>query len=323
MAPFTVTVVTAAKHPPLTPADYLVTGLEKVEPAFAKFEGRMYAGLVPTTLFGTDDDSDDDDGALMFWLYAPSNPVHRDSLVVWLNGGPGCSSLGGMLFENGPVTVGRKPAGFFGIDPLDPLEYNPHSWTHATAMLYVEQPHGTGFAKGIVPQNETDVGRDFYHFLQNLFAIFEHGDDDFSIPAAAVTAPDLRAKNLYFFGESYAGMFVPSIAHYIHRRNQERKLPHIHLSGIGLGNGWMDATVQGPAVIDYAWWHGMIDTATVKAMKQEWKNCKDGSSHQPKPFHTFTVPDECGIMAAVLQAAGMGAVDWGGPNAYDVTTWDP
>lgn len=310
------------------PQDYLVRGLELVEPAFAKFEGSMYAGLIPTNLFGDEKNDDADDGTLMFWLFAPDKPIYTDTLVVWLNGGPGCSSLGGNLFENGPVTIPRYPAGFIGIDPLVSLEYNPYAWTNATAIMYVEQPHATGFSTGPMPQNETDVGRDFYHFLQNLFAVFDG--------SAADSNTDWRTKKLNLFGESYAGMYVPSIAHYIHERNLEMgekqqqhrddDVPyyyHVNLAGIALGNGWMDALVQGPAVIDYAFWHGMIDTATVKALKQEWENCKDGAGHQPHPFHSFTVPDECGILEAVMEAAGMGAVTWGTPNAYDVTTWDP
>jgi carboxypeptidase D len=222
--------------------------------------------------------------------------------------------VGGSMFENGPVTIGRYPAGYFGIDPQVPLQSNVYAWTNATAIMYVEQPHGTGFSTGPVPTNETDVSRDFYHFLQNLYTIFDGSDHDW------------RQKQLYFFGESYAGMFVPSIAHYIYKQNMDRNKNghrHINLAGIALGNGWMDAQVQGPAVIDYAWWHGMIDTSTVKALKNEWENCKSGVGHQPHPFHKFTIPDECGIMGAVLQAAGMGVVDWGTPNAYDVTTWDP
>jgi hypothetical protein len=92
-----------------------------------------------------------------------------------------------------------------------------------------------------------------------------------------------------------------SIAYYIHEQNKQNRRPRIHLSGIALGNGWIDARVQGPAVIDYAYWHGMIDSATHRAMHAEWDNCKDGSPQDP-PFHDFTVPDECGIMAQVLLA---------------------
>lgn len=184
--------------------------------------------------------------------------------------------------------------------------------------MYVEHPHGTGFTRGASPNNETEVGRDFYNFLQNLYTIFDNVDN-----GESDATPNLRSRKLSFFGESYAGMYVPSIAYYIHQQNKLEQHPHINLWGIALGNGWIEAKIQGPAVVEYAWWHGMIDATTVAAMMQEWENCRDGSAPQPKPFHPFTTPDECGIMGAVMKAAGVGVVDWGGPNAYDVTTWDP
>jgi len=183
------------------PEDYLVQGLADIEPAFAPFQGKMYAGLVPTTLYGQESSSSssssgsDEPGNLMFWLFAPDQPVYDDSLVIWNNGGPGCSSMSGALFENSPVTIKRYPAGFFGIDPTVPLEYNPFAWTNATMMMYVEHPHETGFTSGPFPRNETEVGRDFYYFLQNLFTIFD----------GAGHGMDLREKRLSFFGESYAG----------------------------------------------------------------------------------------------------------------------
>lgn len=63
-------------------SDLRVRGLEDVEPAFGLFEGEMYAGLLPM-------DNDDRTGNLMFWLFAPEKPSDTDSLVIWLNGGPG------------------------------------------------------------------------------------------------------------------------------------------------------------------------------------------------------------------------------------------
>lgn len=63
------------------PKDYLVRGLEKIEPAFESFQGQMYAGLVSTQLYDEDND-DDDGGALMFWMFLPDEPAHDDSLTV-------------------------------------------------------------------------------------------------------------------------------------------------------------------------------------------------------------------------------------------------
>jgi carboxypeptidase C (cathepsin A) len=306
----------------MTKDDFLVRDLDKIEPVYKTFDGIMYAGLIPTTPFTTLKTNETTekrkkkkkDGKLMFWLFEPIAPTYDNTLVIWLNGGPGCSSLGGCLFENCPVTIPLHPAGFFGTDQ-DPaiLQPNPYAWTNATRMMYVEQPHGTGFSTGPFPTDEDDLSRYFYHFLQNFYSIF--GDD-------------LRSKDLYFFGESYAGMYVPSIAHYIHQRNKERIDPHINLSGIGLGNGWMDARVQGPAVIDYAYWHGIIDSNTAKSMHNEWDNCQEGKAvefggDQYTEFHEFTTPDECGIMGAIIEAAGAHQVPWGLPNAYDISTWDP
>jgi hypothetical protein len=63
-------------------SDLRVQGLEEIEPAFGLFEGEMYAGLLPM-------DNGDRTGNLMFWLFAPEEPSITDSLVIWLNGGPG------------------------------------------------------------------------------------------------------------------------------------------------------------------------------------------------------------------------------------------
>lgn len=290
---------------------FLVKGLEKMEPAFASFKGDMYAGLLPTSTSWGDAEREGEKGALFFWLFEPTSPAVDDSLVVWLNGGPGCSSFVGLLFENGPVTVPLMAAGSPFSADSPPLIPNQFSWTKSTRILYVEQPVGTGFSYGPEPQDETDVSRDFYYFLQNLYEVF----------------PDLRPKELFIFGESYAGMYVPSMAHDIYKRNQRQSADHqINIAGIGVGNGVIDARVQGPVVIDYAWWHGMIDSTTRQALHAEWHSCMNGDgSPQAPPLHPFTIPDECGMMNAVLYASGKGARADGslpGPNTYDVTTWD-
>ena len=281
-------------------SEYLVEGLEHIEPAFAKFDGSMYAGLIPF-------DWKERQGNLMFWLFLPHKPSNEESLVMWLNGGPGCSSFdAGVAFENGPVKIPSRPAGYCCSSTEDPLEYNKYAWTHMAPMLYLEQPAGTGFSDGPEPHTEKDLAGDMHSFLENFFVIFD----------------DMLAKRLFIFGESYAGMFVPSIARQIYLKNQEDSTVTINLAGIALGNGWMDAQMQGPTVIDYAWWHGMIDTTTRTLLHGEWEKCISPGNRMGAPLHQFTVPDECGIMAAVLQAAGKGLLSNRAPNTYDVTTWD-
>jgi carboxypeptidase C (cathepsin A) len=74
-------------------------------------------------------------------------------------------------------------------------------------MLYLEQPAGTGFSDGPEPQDEEDLAGDVHSFLQNFFTIFQE--------------EDLHTKQFHIMGESYAGMFVPSIAHTIYLKNQD------------------------------------------------------------------------------------------------------
>jgi carboxypeptidase C (cathepsin A) len=298
----------------LTPSDFHVQGLEEIEPAFAFFKGDMYAGVLPIAHAG---DEDDETGEYMFWLFEPTAPLvqDEDSLLVWFNGGPGCSSLSaGLFFEMGPVTTPLHPAGTL-TQPDEvhaPLQPNPHSWAHAVNVLYVEQPVGVGFSRGPhEPRNETQVGAAFDGFLQHFVEVFA----------------SYQSSKIFLVGESYAGFYVPSMAYFIHQRNKAGRPTgehEIQLGGIALGNGWVDPLIQGGTVIDYAWWHGMIDSVTRKTLYREWYHCILQTESEPQSFHPFTVPDECGIMASVMKAAGSGLLPRGlAPNAYDVTTFDP
>lgn len=282
-----------------TPSDYLVKGMEKIQPAYAQFEGKMYAGLIPSSHGGRF-------GEMMFWLFKPHEQSVENTLTLWLNGGPGCSSFNcGVMMENSPVTQPLHDAGYCCLQPTPDLSYNNHSWTRATTMLYVEQPIGTGFSRGHpLPENEHDVASDLYEFMQNFYSVFT----------------ELSTYEFFVMGESYAGMFVPAITRYFHLQNKKKDRPIIPIGGASIGNGWMDAYIQGPATIDYSWWHGLIDEPTRNALHAEWHHCMEErekrANLESPPFHPFNVQDDCGMMWGVLEAAG-------NPNAYDITTWDP
>lgn len=156
------------------------------------------------------------------------------------------------------------------------------------------------------------MASDFYAFLQNIYTVF--GDE-------------LAVKKLYLSGESYAGMYIPSIARGIHRRNKKvlskekgyrsKSLKVINIRGAAIGNGWIDPHIQGPTVIDYAWWHGMIDLNTYRGLHAKWDQCIADQilDSSEEPFHPFNMPDECGLNEATMIASG-------GAFQYDVTTYD-
>jgi carboxypeptidase D len=204
-----------------------------------------------------------------------------------------------------PVTQPQHEAGYCCLKPLPHFSTNPNTWTRSTTLLFVEQPIGTGFSFGTpLPETEADVGQDLDAFMQNFYKVFPH----------------LHQYDFFVMGESYAGMFVPSVTRHFVLENG-KQIPNrldIPVRGASLGNGWIEAAIQGPAVIDYSWWHGLIDKPTRDALHTEWRNCYElkTTAVQPAPFHPFNVQDDCGTMWGVLKASGY-------PNAYDVTTWDP
>ncbi|GAB0143277.1 hypothetical protein EsHS_00003799 [Epichloe bromicola] len=120
-----------------------------------------------------------------FWFQPSTNPAADKEILIWLNGGPGCSSLEGLLQEIGPF--------LWQYGTYKPVA-NPWAWHHLTNVLWVEQPINTGFSTGTVTaQNEEDVARQFMGFFRNFI-------DTFS----------MQGYKVYITGES--GMYCSYIA---------------------------------------------------------------------------------------------------------------
>lgn len=75
-------------------------------------------------------------GNLFFWHFQNRHIANRQRTVIWLNGGPGCSSMDGALMEVGPYRLKNDHE----------LEYNPGRWDEFANMLFVDNPVGTGFS---------------------------------------------------------------------------------------------------------------------------------------------------------------------------------
>jgi len=158
-----------------------------------------------------------------FWLAEARGDVPRPvPLVIWLNGGPGCSSMTGLLTENGPCSVagGNASSGW-------QLQRNPWSWNSEAHVLWIDQPAGVGFSVGSIHHaDETAVAEHMLAFLRNFYAHF----------------PKFIKMPLFVFGESYAGHYIPAIAARL--VFAESELPYIHLAGIGMGNAAVDPVRQ-------------------------------------------------------------------------------
>ena len=155
---------------------YFVESLPEIPQNFLT---EMYSGLVPI-------DTSNASRAL-FFVFQPRVGPPVDEITIWLNGGPGCSSLEGFLQENGRIqwTWGQ-------FDPT----INPYSWVNLTNMLWVEQPVGTGFSIGTpTATSEEEIAADFVKFFKNFEDIF-----------------GIKNYKIFVAGESYAGRYVPYIA---------------------------------------------------------------------------------------------------------------
>jgi len=155
-----------------------------------------------------------------FWFFESRNNPVSDPTVMWLTGGPGCSSMTGLLFENGPCKVSADGK---STTP------NPYSWTTKANVMWVDQPPGTGFSKGKWDFGEDGVAEDMYQFLQAFFK----------------AKPEYNTK-FFVTGESYAGHYIPAVTHRIFTGNAaiQKGDIKIELKGMGIGNGLTDPLEQ-------------------------------------------------------------------------------
>lgn len=154
------------------------------------------------------------DREIYFWMFPATGDVGKDDLVIWFNGGPGCSSLSGVMVEEGPLKIDSVTR---------EAKQNPYAWTNLTNMLWVDQPVGTGFSRGEAKNmSMVEVAEEFNGFLVSLYSSF----------------PKLRGKNLWLAGESFAGKFIPYIADHIYKHKEENEKAGIHLQGIGMNDAF-------------------------------------------------------------------------------------
>ncbi|KAJ5673856.1 Carboxypeptidase [Penicillium macrosclerotiorum] len=154
---------------------------------------------------------------IFFWLFQPEDPARDEDLIIWFNGGPGCSSLVGLTGGNGPFSF---------ISNSTQLERNPYSWTQLGHVLYVDQPVGTGFSTASNPypvRNNEQVTESFTKWLDGFWTYFPH----------------LRSKKIHLMGESYAGIYIPYFAAgLLHNPSS----PSLNIRSMSLGDGsWANA----------------------------------------------------------------------------------
>ncbi|XP_027153704.1 serine carboxypeptidase-like 34 [Coffea eugenioides] len=199
--------------------------------------------------------------ALFYWFFEATRNPEKKPLLLWLNGGPGCSSIGyGESEELGPFLSQKgKPE----------LKLNKNSWNRVANLLFLESPVGVGFSytntsNDIKELGDTITAQDSYIFLVNWFKRF----------------PQFKSHDFYIAGESYAGHYVPQLSELIHDNNKKvSKKSCINFKGLMVGNALLDDETDQRGLIDYAYDHAVISDQLYNEIKGK---CNFSIEHLPK-----------------------------------------
>ncbi|KAG5861991.1 hypothetical protein JTB14_029358 [Gonioctena quinquepunctata] len=194
------------------------------------------------------------DSNIFFWFFPSESDYLNDPVILWLQGGPGSSSMFGLFGENGPFIFNAKHE----------IELREHRWSKTHSVIYIDNPAGTGFSftNGGYAENQTKVGSDLFECLQQFYAMF----------------PEIQNNKFFITGESYAGKYIPALGHAILRKNPQAPIK-INLEGMAIGNGLSDPENQF-RYAEYLYQIGMVDLNTRNKMNELEDKCEYSSTFQ-------------------------------------------
>ncbi|KAG6901228.1 hypothetical protein C0995_015045 [Termitomyces sp. Mi166 len=197
------------------------------------------------------------DMSFWFWFFEARESPETAPFTLWLNGGPGCSSMIGLFQENGPCTVNADGK---------TTTLNPFSWNNVSNVIYIDQPIGTGFSHGIDTVNSTQsAAQVVWQVFQVLFE------------SSAFAA--YQSREFIFATESYGGHYGPAFVTYF---DQQNALIHsgalvgeeVVVSALMINNGWIDPLIQNKAYVDFAanapGYGPLVSTSTIRKMNSSF-----------------------------------------------------
>lgn len=170
---------------------------------------------------------------LHYWFVLSQNNPATDPVLLWLNGGPGCSSLIALMEENGPFRVKD-----FGQTVYE----NVYSWNKVANVLYLEAPAGVGFSyatDGNITTNDDQTA------LENYQALIDFFTNKF---------PEYQANSFYISGESYAGIYIPTLGALLIK--DPTHFPNF--KGMAVGNGFFSMRHLTNSYIPFIYYHSLI-----------------------------------------------------------------
>ncbi|KAK1263054.1 Serine carboxypeptidase II-3 [Acorus gramineus] len=241
---------------------------------------------------------DPEHGRALFYYFVESPHNSSDNpLILWLNGGPGCSSLGyGAMEELGPFRVNGDSK---------TLYLNDYAWNNVANVIFLESPAGVGFSYSNTTSDYDKNGdkrtaEDAYTFLINWLERFPH----------------YKTHDFFITGESYGGHYVPELADTILRQKKIANQTIINLKGIAIGNAYIETDTNELATYDYFWTHALNSDETHAAIhkfcnfsndnvSEECSDATDASSDESGSINNYNIfAPVCNYNASVAPKLG-------------------
>jgi len=214
-------------------------------------------GRTPTPHFsgyldGSDGCDVDTNGPLCqihYWLALAESDARNAPVVLWLNGGPGSSSLLGFLTEEGPLMISANGG----------LMENPYSWTKYVNLVAIEAPVGVGFSYcSRQMEGKPCKNTDRYTASTSRAALVDFFTNKF---------PEFATNDFFIVGESYAGVYIPTLTKEILDNTS------INLKGIAVGDPCTDNVAQADSMdsLWYAHKNALVDDEIFDLL---WNKCE-------------------------------------------------
>ncbi|XP_056160714.1 serine carboxypeptidase-like 2 [Syzygium oleosum] len=201
-----------------------------------------------------------DDVQLFYYFIESERSPKDDPMMLWLTGGPGCSSLSGLIYEIGPLNFNYDNSS--GNRPSFLL--NPYSWTKVANIIFLDQPVGTGFSYSTTQEGyhtgDLSSAAETYQFLRKWLMVH----------------PEFLSNPLYITGDSYSGMTIPIIVTEVVNGNEVGHLPPLNIKGYVLGNPLTDVLYDLNSRVVFAHRKALISDELYKSAKN---NCKGEYMH--------------------------------------------
>ena len=234
-------------------------------------------------------DNEEDDKHLFYWFFESRNDPKNDPVVLWLNGGPGCSSLTGLFMELGPSSITKDGK----------VKFNPYSWNSNASVIFLDQPVNVGFSYSSASvSNTVAAGKDVYALLTLFFKQF----------------PEYAEQPFHISGESYAGHYIPVFAAEI----LSHKKRNINLQSVLIGNGLTDGFTQyeyyRPMACGDGGWPAVLSESECQSMDNALPRCQSLISNCYDSESVWS----CVPASIYCNNAIIGPYQRTGQNPYDV-----